>query len=390
MLRIVVFSICALFISSAEAAKFKRLPASHGNGVPVAYIELEGPIEPGDVERLDKLIRNEDYDVLLSLNSNGGDFQTGIALAKYINTKPVATTVKGGNQCLSACAIAFLGGTSWEDEHSEWPSRSIEQTAKVGFHAPFLEIAGGQYDAERVTRAYDRAIRTIVQTIRAAPYMQVAAEDVAALMVAQREELFVLDTAERLARYGVHPAGLKMPQRFTMSMAISLCTLGWSLSSTDGFDLGIDGTNLFDLALDSIERSKWTASAASFRSTTPYGEDAWSIAIPIRPGAEGTITYCIVDRVSGDGKRIECRGYVRYEYLAEAVEDARGWGEAEIPCEMPKIVDPTLQGPEEDEASPYDRLSRNAWAFVPPRTPLSEIQETLEKFAATERDFPLP
>lgn len=382
MLRILVFSICALFIPPAEAARFKRMPAVDSHGLPIAYIELEGPIAAGDVERLDKLIREEDHDILLSLNSSGGDFQAGVALAKYINTKPIATTVQGRNQCLSACAIAFLGGTYWGEETSEWPSRSVDPTAKVGFHAPFLEIAEGQYDAERISRAYDRAVRTIVQTIRAAPYMQVAAEDVAALMVAQREELFVLDTTERLGRYAVFPAGLKMPKRLTTSMAVSLCTNGWSLSDTEFYDLRTDATDLFDLALETMEDANWSASAASFRSTTPFGEDARSIVIPIGPGAEGTLTFCIVDQVAGDSERVDCRGFIRYELVSEAVDAAREWGDVEIPCEMPTLIDPRR----EDE----NLLYGNAWAFVPPRTPLAEIKPTLDRLAATEKELPKP
>lgn len=375
---------CVLGSNTVEAAEFQRLPQVEipGRGIPIQRVKLNGPIEAGDVDRLKKLIRTNEMEIVLSLNSNGGDFQAGIALARFLKERTIATTVTGTDQCLSACAIAFLGGTYAADEGASWPARSIESGAKVGFHAPFLDLAEGQYDSERVARAYDRAVRTIVQTIQTAPYMQVAADDVAALMAPQREQMLVLDTAELLGRYSVVLSGLQLPKRFTRSMAVSLCTNGWDLSDKTGWEFGKRGEDFFQLAVEMMEKASWSPKKATFRSTTPFGEDARSMVIPIGPGPEDTMTFCIVDRVKGEEPRVDCRGFIHYERISEAVEVAREWSDVEIPCKMPTIVDPMMDV--------YSFIYRDAWAFVPPRTPLTTIKSTLDGFDETEEDLAKP
>ena len=73
--------------------------------------DLSGPIESGDLERL-RALAPSDGQSIISFDSNGGDFQAGLALARYLHEKSIGTIVEDGRKCLSACAIAFLGGTA--------------------------------------------------------------------------------------------------------------------------------------------------------------------------------------------------------------------------------------------------------------------------------------
>ena len=114
----------------------------------VLVLSLTGNIIEGDDIQLEKIIANyADYKGpvfsrgLLFLNSGGGDFLAGVDLAKMIRKHGIATHILAGTQCLSACALAFLGGSGFSELRPpyEFYRRTMDPGARVGFHAPFLE-----------------------------------------------------------------------------------------------------------------------------------------------------------------------------------------------------------------------------------------------------------
>lgn len=382
-------SLCNLFVgglllatTQAQTAEFKRgAPIELEGGVKLRLIHLSGPIEAGDVEQLEKILRPNESEVTLEFDSSGGDFQTGIALAKFISKRNIQTLVGENHRCFSACAIAFLGGTMIGEESALFPARSVHPTARLGFHAPFLDVVDGQYDRDRVERAYDRAVRTIVQTVRTADFMHVNAADIAALMVPQRDELLQLDTVGLLGRYAVVPTGIETPERITRTMAVSLCVNGWEWADNAKFGYTEPMTDMFELAQQSMDALDWDAAKASFRSTNPYGEDTRTTVLPIGPGGEGSYAFCLVDQIKHESEsRIECRGFIRYDTVKEAIAVGRDWGEVELPCKIPEVMDPTVG---------YGLFSYG-WALVPPDTRLNDVRITLENLAKTEKPLPAP
>ena len=96
-----------------------------------AIVVVEGRLESGDeiqfrtqVGRLTKAI--------VAFDSDGGNLLAGIAIGKTIRLKSFATAVLDEQRCVSACALAWLGGTP----------RFMGRTAHVGFHAAYIEEAG--------------------------------------------------------------------------------------------------------------------------------------------------------------------------------------------------------------------------------------------------------
>jgi hypothetical protein len=96
-----------------------------------AIVVVEGRLESGDeiqfrtqVGRLTKAI--------VAFDSDGGNLLAGIAIGKTIRVKSLATAVLDEQRCLSACAIAWLGGLP----------RLMGRTARVGFHAAYNKEAG--------------------------------------------------------------------------------------------------------------------------------------------------------------------------------------------------------------------------------------------------------
>lgn len=105
------------------------------------HIHLSGRIEDGDTNKikaaLDKIYATgNSHTTLLSFNSSGGEFYEGINISKFASINKITTYVAKKHQCLSACAIAFLGGLDWHREFSEL-KRFVHIEATLGFHSPY-------------------------------------------------------------------------------------------------------------------------------------------------------------------------------------------------------------------------------------------------------------
>ena len=70
-------------------------------------------------------------------NSDGGNVLAGILIGEEIFKKKLATQVRNGERCASACAIAWLGGTK----------RFMGSEARVGFHAAYNSETGRESGA---------------------------------------------------------------------------------------------------------------------------------------------------------------------------------------------------------------------------------------------------
>ena len=96
----------------------------------------------------------------ICLDSPGGDFVAGKKIARLINQKGWRTAVKSKANCLSACAIAFMGGTDSVGMYN-YRSRVVYPGGTIGFHAPRLVIDKGLYSGTTVSHAYQTALISI-------------------------------------------------------------------------------------------------------------------------------------------------------------------------------------------------------------------------------------
>ena len=71
-------------------------------------------------------------------DSPGGNVYAGVEIGKIIRMRGFKTWVPAGNLCASACALAWLGGTT----------RLLGATARVGFHAAATTLATGEKKIE--------------------------------------------------------------------------------------------------------------------------------------------------------------------------------------------------------------------------------------------------
>lgn len=123
---------------------------------------FSGSIEAGDADRIEAAISATASGSRLCLNSPGGNFVEGLRMFHVIwNKDSVATYVRNGDICMSACAIAFLGGSVVVGTGAIRSKNAvIEPGARLGFHAPRLVLPeSNSYSSAGVQDAYALALQ---------------------------------------------------------------------------------------------------------------------------------------------------------------------------------------------------------------------------------------
>jgi hypothetical protein len=95
-------------------------------------VTVRGTLETNDGKRFADAIAGLTK-ALVMFSSNGGDLDAGLAIGRAIRQGKFSTAVPAGVQCASACALAWLGGTT----------RYMANSARIGFHAAYVEERGG-------------------------------------------------------------------------------------------------------------------------------------------------------------------------------------------------------------------------------------------------------
>lgn len=102
---------------------------------------------------------------LLCLDSPGGLLTEALKLTASMNDNTIATKIEAGARCESACALVFMAGGFWPHESDKYRWRVLHPKGRLGFHAPDLNIVGGNYDEDSVKKAYRIALKSVSETI---------------------------------------------------------------------------------------------------------------------------------------------------------------------------------------------------------------------------------
>jgi hypothetical protein len=114
--------------NAAHAADFQKSPLVNSKGDIIAVI---GDLELGDEKKFIDVALSSSNAVVV-FQSRGGNLVAGIEIGKAIHLKGFSTLVPDGMQCASACALAWLGGST----------RLMGTAARVGFHAVYTDNNG--------------------------------------------------------------------------------------------------------------------------------------------------------------------------------------------------------------------------------------------------------
>ena len=130
-----------------------------------ADVRVEGPILPGDAERLATLVlplRREDaltrLWLYITINSEGGSVSEALKIGRFLRRHNASVQFRKGDQCLSSCVFILMAGVVRVTHLAD---------AVVGVHRPFLLAADQGQDFERAYRETRSELEAYLDEMRA-------------------------------------------------------------------------------------------------------------------------------------------------------------------------------------------------------------------------------
>jgi hypothetical protein len=130
-IALLLLGLLGLEAQPAQAAELRRIKVGR---LDIEIFYYQGEVRNGDAFRLQAALAKvaPNKRVAILLHSTGGVYAEGKALGRLFHNAKISTFVLGnGGNCLSACAMAFLGG---RDSVTGEPLRAIIQGGALGFH----------------------------------------------------------------------------------------------------------------------------------------------------------------------------------------------------------------------------------------------------------------
>ena len=91
-------------------------------------LEMTGAIEEGDAQRLDEFLIGRETPETARLHSTGGSVADALDIGARLRANKIATLIKPGDVCLSACPYILAAGTT----------RTVHKDAFVGVHQHYF------------------------------------------------------------------------------------------------------------------------------------------------------------------------------------------------------------------------------------------------------------
>ena len=129
------------------------------------YITFDGPVEQGDVIKLQETAMANPDATWISLRSPGGLAEEGYALSSMISDLGLNTYVGYGSACVSACYTAFLGGAEYDIDgvlaaHNSWISDTGDVTVNDAIN--FGQQAGSRDSWFHAANGFNLTLSNII------------------------------------------------------------------------------------------------------------------------------------------------------------------------------------------------------------------------------------
>lgn len=175
------------------------------------YVSLNGLIADGDAERIkvltDEALQLYDYpnsDRIVVMDSAGGNYREGVRLLDFFRKNKFRTYVGKGSECLSACAVAFLGGANMNEGWGVNPDRIVHPRAVLGFHAPSLNVQDDtMVPASMLSKSYENALVSISALIERIESSDIPRSLVETIISTPPDSMYEIRTLDDAARWNV-------------------------------------------------------------------------------------------------------------------------------------------------------------------------------------------
>lgn len=202
-----------------------------------ATLRLSGPIKPGDAEAMKRILARlaarpgspkAGALATVELSSLGGDLYEGLKLGTLFRDHDVVTVVRRSDICLSACALAFLGGTSSHDGPERAADHRLEIGARLGFHTFYLNAgaaeaptAGDPVSSRH--QGFSEARAATAALVRYTADLGISPTFVATMMSKPAEDLTYVNATEDFLALRICPIGLDRPSASLEQQALTIC-----------------------------------------------------------------------------------------------------------------------------------------------------------------------
>lgn len=208
-------------IEKGDVDKLVKLTSSHDNYSPgVQYFPGEGIASQNTWSGEDHLLHS------ICLSSPGGLISEALRLVRYMGGA-LGTVVPAGSTCESACALVFMAGSALTGaEDYTQVNRRLHAGAKLGFHAPSLNIPDGNYSEEAVARAYSFAVNNIALIQEEQDLLNIPSSLLIHMLKTPTSDMFYIDTVGKAIRWNIPLLGTKPPLEFTGTEMVRACFAG--------------------------------------------------------------------------------------------------------------------------------------------------------------------
>lgn len=214
-------------------------------------LRIKGRIETGDVDRLDRLIRQEGldkacyragycpYSHVLMLDSPGGNLAEAVRLYDLVQRYELLTVVGPKARCESACFLVFAAGfTKWGNIF--FHRRFAHPTSRIGVHRPDLTVPAGAYSADQVVQATNVLLESVSATTERFASAGLSASLLQRLFQTPASQMHRMTPVEMAQERIVLLDDAPQPTRLTRASAFALCADSYVAAYNDAPDGLID------------------------------------------------------------------------------------------------------------------------------------------------------
>ncbi len=201
-------------------------------------LRVTGMIEEGDATRLRAVLTDMQKSAsrtagqpltTVELSSLGGDLLEALKLGYLFREFDVATLVRAGDSCLSACALAFLGGTASHLPTGLEVERAVEVGGTLGFHNFYLnpnsEVANDASNPqEGIARGFNVAKGGAALLVHYAASLGVDPGFIARMLGRPSETWEYANSAGQFIELKICPIGISRPTPSPRTSAVNICT----------------------------------------------------------------------------------------------------------------------------------------------------------------------